>query len=83
MAVSVLPDFALIPLLLSGSALSPYQIGLIVLMFISAGAASLCAVVAAASYAAGFVLRRLSPAYFDYVIGAIMFITAASLYLGL
>ncbi|MCL4343651.1 MAG: hypothetical protein JRN26_00185 [Nitrososphaerota archaeon] len=82
-AVSALPDFAIIPLLLSGSSFSLYQIGLIIAIFISAGIASLLAVVAAASFATGFALRKLSPAYFDYIIGAIMFITAASLYFGL
>ncbi|MEM3498968.1 MAG: hypothetical protein QXO68_06970, partial [Conexivisphaerales archaeon] len=75
-----LPDFAIMPLLLSGSALSLYQIGLIVTIFISAGIASLLAVVTVASFATGFALRRLSPAYFDYIIGIILFVTAASVY---
>lgn len=81
LAVSVLPDFAIIPLLLSGSTLSFYQIGVIIAIFISAGIASLLAVVAAASFATGFALRKLNPAYFDYVIGLILFVTAASVYL--
>ncbi|MEM3243878.1 MAG: hypothetical protein QXW72_05825 [Conexivisphaerales archaeon] len=80
LAVGVLPDFAIMPLLLSGSALSLYQIGLIVTIFISAGIASLLAVVTVASFATGFALRRLSPAYFDYIIGIILFVTAASVY---
>jgi len=58
LAVSVLPDFAIIPLLLTGSKLSSQQIGVIIAAFITIGVATLLAVVATASLIADFALRR-------------------------
>ncbi|MEM0141715.1 MAG: hypothetical protein QXN66_06795 [Thermoplasmatales archaeon] len=81
LVVSILPDFAIIPILLSASALSPYQLGIIISLFILVGTISLMGVVIVASYVANFALKRLNPAYFDYVIGTILFVTAATIYL--
>jgi len=80
LAVSVLPDFAIIPLLLTGSTLSSQQIGVIVAVFILVGVATLLAVVAAASLIADFALKKVNPAYFDYLVGFLLFFTAVFVY---
>ncbi|MEM0138205.1 MAG: hypothetical protein QW100_00555 [Thermoplasmatales archaeon] len=80
-SVSILPDFAIIPILLSASALNAYQIGVIVTLFILVGVASLISVVAAASYVTDLALKKVSPAYFDYAIGFTLLLTALYIYL--
>lgn len=77
LAVSIFPDLALIPILLGGSSLPALQVSVIVLAFVLVSCASLTLM--SFGTVAGFskAVERMPPRYVDYVMGLILFATAA------
>lgn len=79
LSVSIFPDLALMPLLLSGITLSSVEIGIVIVAFAVISALSLSLMVYGTSKGFSRAVERLPPRYVDYIMGSILFITAALL----
>lgn len=76
LSVSAFPDFALLPIVISGASLSGIQIGTILLVFLLASGIALTAMVFAAGKGLGKAISRVPPKYMDYLIGGVLIATA-------
>ncbi len=76
LSVSIFPDFALIPILLSAVSLSSLEIGIIILAFALASAASLMVMIYGLSLGFSRAIQKMPPRYVDYIISAILWLTA-------
>ncbi len=79
--VSIFPDLALMPILLSGAGLPLYEISSVLLSFIVATVLSLTLITGFSSSQIGLRLSRLEPNRMDYAIAAMLFGTAMLLFL--
>jgi putative Mn2+ efflux pump MntP len=79
LVISVFPDFALVPIIISSVPLSIIQIITLLIVFVIVSSFSLALIVFASSFGIAGALKNLKPSYLDYLIGAILFITAAIL----
>ena len=79
--VSIFPDLALMPILLSGAGLPLYQISAILLSFIAATVLSLALIIGFSGSQIGLRLSRLKPNRMDYAVAAMLFGTALFLFL--
>ncbi len=77
--ISAFPDFALIPIMLASSPLSPASISVVLVTFILISALSLMAMVYAAVKGFSKALERVPPRYIDYIMGSVLIITAGIL----
>ncbi len=80
LAISVFPDLALAPILLSGITLPLSDLSIIIAAFILTSVISLFTIVFFSSGKIGSRLSRLKPNHMDYAIAAMLFATAAFLY---
>ncbi len=76
LAISAFPDFALIPIMLAGSSLSPLNIAWILISFIIISAVSLTVMVYVSTRGLSKALENIPPRYIDYIMGIILFATA-------
>jgi hypothetical protein len=76
LAISAFPDFALIPIVLAASSLSPLNVAWLLLAFIIISAASLTIMVYVSTVGLSRALENIRPRYIDYIMGIILFITA-------
>ena len=79
--VSIFPDLALMPILLSGAGLPLYQISAVLLSFIAATVLSLTLIIGFSGSQIGLRLSRLKSNRMDYAIAAMLFGTALFLFL--
>ncbi len=79
LSVGIFPDLALIPILISGYSLSAYELITILLVFALLSTISLCLMVFLAARGMGKIIARIPPKYMDYMIGAVLFLTAATI----
>jgi putative Mn2+ efflux pump MntP len=79
LAVSIFPDFALVPILISATPLGFSEISILIIVFVSVSALSLSVIVLVASIGITSAVEKLEPRVIDYVMGIILFITAAIL----
>ncbi len=79
LAVSAFPDFALIPIMLAASSLSGLQILAILTAFTLVSTLSLTLMVYGTSRGLSKALETVPPKYIDYIMGIILFATAAFL----
>ncbi|MCL4335689.1 MAG: hypothetical protein M1344_00475, partial [Candidatus Thermoplasmatota archaeon] len=77
LSVGIFPDLALIPILISGYSLSAYELITILLAFALLSTLFLCLMVFLAARGMGKIIARIPPKYMDYMIGAVLFLTAA------
>lgn len=78
-SISAFPDFALIPIMLAGSTLSTFSISEVLVTFVLISAFSLVVMVYGAVKGFSKALEKLPPRYVDYIMGTVLFITAAIL----
>jgi hypothetical protein len=76
LAISAFPDLALIPIILAGSALSLFEIGLILAVFVAVSAISLTIMSYVSTRGLAGAMEKIPPRYIDYVMGLILFATA-------
>lgn len=79
LVISVFPDFALVPIVISSVPLSIIQIITLLIVFVIVSSFSLTLIVFASSFGIAGTLKNLKPSYLDYLIGIVLFITAAIL----
>ena len=77
LVISVFPDFALVPIMISSVPLGIIQVITLLIVFIIVSSFSLTLIVFASSFGIAGTLRNLKPSYLDYLVGAVLFITAA------
>ncbi len=80
LSVSVFPDLAFMPLLISAIGLSALQISAIILIFAAVSTFSLVFVVFFSMKGFLRAVKNIPPRYMDYVIAAVLIITSAYLY---
>lgn len=78
-AISAFPDFALIPIMLASSPLPLLAISTVLVIFIIISALSLVVIIYGAVKGFSKALERLPPRYVDYIMGMVLFATAAIL----
>ncbi len=78
-AISAFPDFALIPVMLAASPLPFISIAAVLLAFVLISALSLTVMAVGAMRGFSKALERFPPRYIDYIMGAVLFATAAIL----
>lgn len=76
-SISAFPDFSLLPMVISAASLSTLQISGILAVFALSSGLSLMAMVFVAEKSLGKALAKIPPKYMDYVIGAVLILTAA------
>lgn len=76
LAISVFPDFALIPIMLASSALSVPEIALILAAFTIISTVSLTAMAYVSTAGLAMALENVPPRYIDYVMGLVLIATA-------
>ena len=79
LTVSIFPDVALVPILISATPLGFSEISILIIAFVSVSALSLSVIVLVASIGITSALEKLEPRVIDYVMGIVLFITAAIL----
>ncbi len=79
LGISVFPDLALLPIMITGVQLNVVQLGSILIMFTIVSGVTLPVVVLAASGGFSKVIERIPSRYVDFVMGAILILTAAIL----
>lgn len=77
LAISAFPDFALIPIMLAGSSLPASDIGIMLLSFVLISALSLTLMAYGTVRGFSRAIEKVPPRYIDYVMGLILFATAA------
>lgn len=81
LSVSIFPDLAVLPILLTGVDLGKAALGIIMLSFTLVSVISLSVMSAAASMGLTRGLQRVPPRFIDYIMGAILIGTAGALML--
>ncbi len=81
LSVSIFPDFALVPILLSAVSLTSLEIGVIILSFALASAVSLIIMVFGVSLGFSKAIEKMPPKYIDYIISVILWFTALFVFL--
>jgi len=79
LTVSIFPDVALVPILISATPLGFSEISILIIAFVSVSALSLSVIVLVASIGITSAVEKLEPRVIDYVMGIVLFITAAIL----
>ena len=79
LTVSIFPDVALVPILISATPLGFSEISILIIAFVSVSALSLSVIVLVASIGITSAVEKLEPRVIDYVMGIVLFITAAML----
>lgn len=77
--ISAFPDFALIPIMLASSPLPIISISLVLVTFILVSSISLTFMVYGTARGFSKFLENLPPKYVDYIMGAVLFLTASIL----
>ena len=77
LSVGIFPDLALIPILITGYSLSTYDIVTILLAFALLSTLFLCLMIFLAARGMGKIIAKMPPKYMDYLIGAVLILTAA------
>lgn len=75
--ISAFPDFALIPIMLAVAPLSLISVFTILIVFVLVSGFSLFVMIYGALKGFSIALEKLPPRYIDYVMGMVLFITAA------
>ncbi len=81
LAVSIIPDFALVPIILSGINLPLAELWAVFLSFLLASTASLTVMIILSSGTLGKRISEMSSSGMDYTIGGLLFMTALVVYL--
>ncbi|MCL5783664.1 MAG: hypothetical protein M1476_07135 [Candidatus Thermoplasmatota archaeon] len=76
LSVGIFPDLALIPILITGYSLSTYDIVTILLAFALLSTLFLCLMIFLAARGMGKIIAKMPPKYMDYLIGAVLILTA-------
>ncbi len=77
LAISAFPDFALVPVMLAAASLSIPSISIVLISFVLVSALSLSLMVFTAEKGVSKALERIPPRFIDYIMGLVLFITAA------
>ena len=77
LTVSIFPDFAFIPIMLAASALPLIQVSAVIMAFIFLTCITVVIMTLGASKGFSRSIEKIPPRYIDYVMGAILFLTAA------
>jgi len=79
LAVSIFPDFALVPILISATPLGFLEISILIIVFVSVSALSLTVIVLVASVGITSAIEKFEPRIIDYVMGIVLFSMVAIL----
>lgn len=77
LTVSIFPDFAFIPIMLAASVLSLIQVSAIVTSFILLTCITVVIMTLGAAKGFSRAIEKIQPKYIDYIMGGILFLTAA------
>lgn len=69
LAVSVFPDFALVPIMVYSIPLGIFNISILLIIFILVSVLSLSLIVSIAAYGIGSTIRKIEPRKVDYLMG--------------
>lgn len=76
LSVSILPDLALMPIIITGASLTFFQLATILIVFTVISGTSLPIVVMGASRGFSKAIENIPPRYIDYIMGGILILTA-------
>lgn len=76
LTVSIFPDFAFIPIMLAASTLPLIQVSAVIMAFILLTCITVVIMTVGASKGFSRTMEKVPPRYIDYIIGAILFLTA-------